>query len=336
MDAIILVGGQGTRLRPLTLTRHKSLVPVCNRPAIEYLFEWLGGHGIDRIVLALGQANEDLAGAYPVGRHFGVEILPVLETQRLESGGAIRNAVSVAGVEGAFVVLNGDIFVDFDLGDAVSAHAAATADLTLALTPMEDCSQFGVAVLDDAGMVTGFVEKPPLGTEPSKLVNAGVWIFREGLVDEIPAGAVRVEETLFPSLVGRRRRVLGYRFDGTWADIGTPARYLALNLALSRGCPSVDASATIAPGATVGRSAIGEGCELEAGCRVEESVLWERVRVGPGATVTRSVLADGVVVGEGATLDGVVAGSGATIAPHSLAPRGTILEPGGRYHGRHD
>lgn len=186
MDAIILVGGQGTRLRPLTLTRHKSLVPVCNRPAIEHLFEWLASNGIDRVVLALGQANEDLAAAYPAGRHCGVEIVPVLETQRLESGGAIRNAVRACAIEGRFVVLNGDIFVDFDLRAALATHDAAGAVLTLALSEVADPSPFGVAVVDPKGVVIGFVEKPPLGTAPSHLVNAGVWIFEPGLVDEIP------------------------------------------------------------------------------------------------------------------------------------------------------
>ncbi len=331
MDAIILVGGQGTRLRPLTLTRHKSLVPVCNRPAIEYLFEWLAGNGIERAVLALGQANEDLAAAYPAGRHAGIEILPVLETQRLESGGAIRNAVQSTDIEGTFVVLNGDIFVDFDLAAALAAHEAASAVLTLALSEVEDPSPFGVAALDSAGMVTGFVEKPPLGTAPSNLVNAGVWIFRAGLVDEIPVGAVRVEETLFPSLVARRQRVLGYRFEGLWADIGTPARYLALNQALSGQPGNVAQSAQIADGARLELCTVGAGCHIGRAATISRSVLWENVAVGDGARVEGSILANDVHIGEGAVLDAVVAGAGATIPPRSLVPRSTVLEPGARY-----
>ncbi len=331
MDAIILVGGQGTRLRPLTLTRHKSLVPVCNRPAIEYLFEWLAGNGIERAVLALGQANEDLAAAYPAGIHFGVEILPVLETQRLESGGAIRNAVQSAGIEGRFVVLNGDIFVDFDFRAALAAHDEASAVLTLALSEVEDPSPFGVAALDSAGMVTGFVEKPPLGTAPSRLVNAGVWIFEPGLVDQIPPGAVRVEETLFPSLVARRQRVLGYRFEGLWADIGTAARYLALNQALSGRAGAVAQSVQISDGAKIELSTVGAGCDIGHTTTISRSVLWENVSVGDGASVSGCILANDVRVGDGVSLDGVVAGAGATIAPRSLVPRSTVLEPGARY-----
>jgi mannose-1-phosphate guanylyltransferase len=151
VDAIILVGGQGTRLRPLTLTRHKSLMPLCNRPAIEYLFEWLGEHGIERVVLALGRNNEDLADAYPGGRLGDLELVLVQETHRLESGGAIRNAVQTAGIEGRFVVLNGDIFADFDLTAAIAEHESRQADLTLALHEVEDPSQFGVAVVDAKG-----------------------------------------------------------------------------------------------------------------------------------------------------------------------------------------
>lgn len=331
MDAIILVGGQGTRLRPLTLTRHKSLVPLCNRPAIEYLFEWLERHGIERVVLALGQANEDLAAAYPGGRLGEFELVLVQETHRLESGGAIRNAVQTAGVEGRFVVLNGDIFVDFDLNAAMAAHESREAALTLALHEVDDPSPFGVAVLDDEGMVSGFVEKPPLGTAPSNLVNAGVWIFEPWLVDEIPEGAVRVEETLFPSLVARRKRVLGYVFEGLWADIGVHSRYLTLNRELLRTHAPYGENVAIEESATVTETSIGASSRIASGAEVSGSLLWEHVSVGRGAYVRDSILADRVMVGEGARVDGVVAGSGARIPENVVVPRGTLLEPGARY-----
>lgn len=334
----MLVGGQGTRLRPLTSHRHKSLVPVCNRPAIDHLFAWLSRSGFQRVVLAIGQANEDLAEACPEGRERGFELIHVIERERLESGGAIRHAVRATGIEGRFAVLNGDVFVDFDFHEALRAHEAAKADLTLALSEVRDPSQFGVAVLDDAGMVGGFVEKPPPGTAPSSLVNAGVWIFEPGLVDEIPPGAVRVEETLFPSLVARRRPVLGYRFGGTWADIGTPGRYLDLNLALleaGRAEPdrpgitkSVVDDAEVAPDAKVSRSCLGPGCAIGSGASVRDSVLWEGVSVGAGATVEASVIADGVSLGEGASLTGAVVGRGAIVAPHAMLATGTVVEAG--------
>jgi mannose-1-phosphate guanylyltransferase len=335
LDAIVLVGGQGTRLRPLTYTRHKSLVPVRNRPAIEYLFAWLERSGFSRAVLAIGTSNEDLADAYRAGRPGGLEVVLVEERERLESGGAIRNAVQEAGIEGRFVVCNGDVFVDFDLAPAIAAHQARNADLTLALYGVEDPSQFGVAVLDPSDLVTGFVEKPPPGTALSNLVNAGVWIFEHGLVDEIPAGAVRVEETLFPSLVARQRTVLGYRFPGIWADIGTPERYLELNRALLER----DNLASDAPGCAIHSSAMVTGSSLGTGCHISEevtvtdSILWDGVSVGRSATVEGSIVADGVTIEAGATVAGAVIGSGATVAAGVTAKPGTKVEPGTRYEG---
>jgi mannose-1-phosphate guanylyltransferase len=243
--------------------------------------------------------------------------------------------VEEAKIEGRFAVLNGDIFADFDFAPALREHVSREADLTLALCEVAEPSQYGVAVLDELNVVTGFVEKPPPGTEPSNLVNAGVWIFERRIVDEIPPGAVRVEETLFPSLVARRRTVLGHRFSGIWADIGTPARYLELNLALlRRDGKALDApGCEIAPDATVRGAVLGPGSTVGPAATVLNSVLWERVTVGAGAHVEGSILADGVVVEDGAVVDGAVAGSGARIAAGVTVPAGTLIEPGARYDG---
>jgi len=337
VDAIVLVGGQGTRLRPLTFARHKSLVPVLNRPAIDYLFGWLRRSGFKRVVLAIGQNNDDLADAYPSGEYDGLRIELVRETSRLESGGAIRNAVQAAGIPGRFTVLNGDVFVDFDYAEALAAHEKTHADLTLALYPVPDPSSFGVAVVDRESLVTGFVEKPPLGTAPSNLINAGVWIFEPALVGEIPPGPVRVEETLFPSLVARRRRVLGYQFTGIWADIGTPARYLALNRALLAGgrC-QIHESAFVDATAFVASSSIGERSNVAAASRVVGSVLWEDVIVEAGTMVTDSIIADGVHIGAKAVVTGAVIGQGSVVSDGATVPAGTSIEPGARYHGAHD
>jgi mannose-1-phosphate guanylyltransferase len=320
----------------LTATRHKSLVPVCNRPAIAYLFDWLKASGMSRVVLALGQQNDDLAVAYPPGSLEGLDLVFVREEQRLESGGAIRNAVRAAGVEGRFTVLNGDVFVEFDFRRALAAHIEREADLTLALYPVADPSAFGVAVVDEMSNVTGFIEKPPRESAPGNLVNAGVWIFEPGLVDEIPPGAVRVEETLFPSLVARRRRVLGYQFAGTWADIGTHERYLELNQALlaRRGRPEIHSTARVAGDATVAASAIGAGSRIGSHASVTGSVLWEDVAVGEGAVVSGSILADGVRVGDGATVDGCVLGQGVSVEATATLPRGTLMEPRARYDAK--
>lgn len=334
MDAIVLVGGQGMRLRPLTATRHKSLVPVCNRPAIAYLFDWLRASNIERVVLALGQGNDDLADAYPEGIYEGLNLVHVRERQRLESGGAIRNAVDVASIEGAFLVLNGDVYMDFPFARALDHHRAGEAELTLALTHVDDPSPFGVAVLDDDAQVVGFVEKPPEGAAPSKLVNAGAWIFEPGLVDDIPAGPVRVEDTLFPSLVAQRRKVLGFEFDGLWADIGTRDRYLQLNLALLEDGATTwcGDGAEIASDASIDRAVIGAGARVGPGAVIRGSVLWERANIGAGATVEGSILADGCEVGAGAVVRDATLGSGAIVPAGVSVEAGTVLEPGTRYH----
>lgn len=334
MDAIILVGGQGLRLRPLTLARHKSLVPVCNRPAIQYLFDWLRSAGMSRVVLAIGQHNEDLAKAFPEGANYGFELLHVVEQERLESGGAIRNAVEEAGIDGRFVVVNGDVYVDFAFDGALTAHRAANADLTLALTPHPDPSSFGVAVVDDANTITKFVEKPSPQDTAGNLVNAGVWIFERGLVDEIPPGPVRVEDTLFPTMVANQRSVLGYQFDGTWADIGTAQRYLDLNLTLLKtaGQNALDEEVVIADEATVQTSALGQATTVEEGAHIRESVVWESCTIGANSRIQDSILADHVVIHDGAVVEGAVIGQGAVVFAGEVVPAGTIIEPGARYH----
>ena len=333
MDAIILVGGQGSRLRPLTLTRHKSLIPVANRPALDHLLDWLRRFGIERAVLAMGQRQDDLVKEYPEGDRGGLTIAHVVERERLESGGAIRNAVRAAEVEGRFLVLNGDVYADFDLGAALEAHEQTKARLTLALCRVVEPSAFGVAVVDGDSRITGFVEKPPPGTAPSDLVNAGVWVFEPDLVGEIPPGAVRVEETLFPSLVGRGENVLGYGFEGLWADLGTPARYLELSRALARreGMPLLARTAHVADDAgSIQGSALGHGSVVAAGAWVTGSVLWEDVRVEAGARVSDSVLADGVTIGARAVVRGAVLGRGASVAAGAKLRPGELVEPGGR------
>ena len=330
MDAIVLVGGLGTRLRPLTNTRHKSLVPVCNRPAIEYLFDWLRAASFDRCILALGQGNDDLAAAYPSRDFRGLAIVAVKEEERLESGGGIRNAVAAAGIAGRFVVLNGDVFVDFDFAAMLANHEAKRALLSIALYPVDDPSSFGIAAVDGSGFITRFVEKPPRGTEPSNLNNAGVWIFEPEALNRFPSGAVRVEDTLFPDAVSAHERVAGYSIEGIWADIGTPQRYLDLNAALiaQRGESAIATPSHISPAAIITGSSVGARSRIDARATVRDSILWENVWVGVGAAISGSAIADGVLIGDGAVIDGAVIGAGATISAGSRLLPGTRIDNG--------
>ena len=291
MDAIILVGGQGARLRPLTLTRHKSLIPVANRPALEHLLDWLGRFGESSGRCSpWGRHQDDLVEAYPGGR-------PRRSDHDRARGGA--RAAGIGGRDperragggggGAFSrAQRRRVRRTSTLGRRWRRTTSTEARLTLAL-----CRVVGPVGVRGGGGGRGLADqrassrsRPP-GTAPSDLVNAGVWVFEPDLVGEIPPGAVRVEETLFPSLVGRRENVLGYRFEGLWADLGTPARYLELSrslaqrvgaplLAEGRGRWPMTQAALRVEASSVGAGSVGGS----GGAYVTGSVLWEDVRRG--------------------------------------------------------
>ncbi len=334
MEAIILVGGRGTRLRPLTARRHKSLLPLGPRRVFDFLLDWVAQNELERAVLALGRHNEDLAAAYSSGRHGGLPLTIVQEPEPLQSGGAIRYACDRAGVSGRFVVLNGDAFIEFPLAPMIAEHEAHDAELSIALHEEEDVSEFGVAELGANGLITSFVEKSP--DPPSHLVNAGVWILERHLAEQID-GPVRVEDTLFPELVRGGRRVYGHRFEGLWADVGTPARYRRIVLQLlDRGWPGVNAEAFIHEDATVERSQIGPRCAIGGGSRVVDSILWEDVQIGADANIRASVLADGCVVEDGAAVEGCVLGPATRVTARTKVPPGSVLEAGTEYGGGDD
>lgn len=338
MDAIILVGGQGTRLRPLTARRHKSLVPVLNQPALDHLLAGLAQAGIERTILAIGLGNADLAAAYPEGRFGDMRIQHVVERERRESGGAIKGAVAEAGITGRFVVLNGDIFTADGPAPVLAAHEASGAELTMALSPVDDPSQYGIAVLDERRRIARFLEKPPPGSLGPGLANAGIWVFEPGLAAEIPGGAARVEETLFPALTARRA-LHGHILARTWADYGTPERYLSLHQRLlggARASVHIARGARVAATAVISRSAVGAGTSVGDRATVDGSVLWESVVVHEEAQVRASVLANGVTIGARASVEGAFLGAGAIVDAGAHVPAGARLQPGARYHGGDD
>ncbi|MCC6237407.1 MAG: NDP-sugar synthase [Dehalococcoidia bacterium] len=324
MRAIILAGGEGTRLRPLTTSLPKQLVPVLNRPFIEYQLRYLLRHDVTEVTLALTRnAHSERLRAALGDRAHGIDIRYAYEEQPLGSGGAIAGAA--AGWTEPFLVCNGDIVTDVDMSALIEAHRAARAELTLFLQPVENPSAYGVVALNDSSEVTRFVEKPAPGTEPSNLVNAGIWLFEAHLLQEMTATrANQVEKELFPTLASSGRRVLGYQAPtpAYWRDIGTPRTYLEANIdALlgrvsglettgSRDGHMLPSDIEVHTTATVRHAVVGARSVLEAGVHVESSVLWERVRVGEGAIVRDSVLASDVVISPGAVVEGQTLGEG--------------------------
>jgi len=323
MQAVVLVGGFGTRLRPLTRTTPKQMLPVGNRPMIERVLEHLGGHGVTRAVLALGYRADAFQDAYPDGTCAGVGLHYAIEPEPRDTAGAIRFAALDAGIQERFLVLNADVLTDLDVGALIDRHERTGAEGTLALHRVADPSAFGVVATDGDGRVTAFIEKPPPGEAPTDLINAGVYVLEPSVLDRIaPDVPVNVERVTFPAMVhdGTLFAVDG---DTYWIDAGTPETYLAANLALLDGQrgriePGVHPDAEV-DGAVVG-SVVGPGAHIGSAAVVSGSVVFAGADVGPGATVRDAIIGARARVGAGAVLDG-----GTVIGDDEVVPDGAQL-----------
>ena len=362
MRAIVLVGGQGTRLQPLTLRTLKQLVPVLNRPLLEHLLVHLRDHGIARVTLAMTRHSEAVEAVFGDGRALGLTLDYVYEETPLGSGGAVASVA--AGWDEPFLVSNGDILTDLDLTDFIATHRRRGAQFSMALHEVEDPSPFGVVVLDEQQRITRFVEKPPRETAPSLLINAGIWLFEPALLAEMDGTRFnRLEDGLFPALAASGRPIYGYHpREAYWLDVGTTETYHRANIELLQGAlprclpeswsanglaierAEVAPSARLAgpvllgPGTVVhsgaellGPLVAGLGCTIHAGARVTGSILWDDVTVKEDATVSDTILASGVMVEAGAVVDGAIVGQGATIEAGTHVPSGTKIAPATRW-----
>jgi mannose-1-phosphate guanylyltransferase len=324
--AVVLVGGFGTRLRPLTCARPKQMLPIVHRPMIEFVIGNLAEHGVDDVVLSLGYRPEAFREAYPDGRCAGVSLHYAQEPEPLDTAGAIRFAALDAGIDDRFLVLNGDVLTDLNVTQFVAFHERVGAEGTIALHKVADPSRYGVVPTDGDGRVLAFVEKPEPGTAPTDLINAGTYVLEPSVLDRIAGGRrVSVEREVFPAMVADRSL---YAIDGEtyWIDTGTPQEYVQAQLDLTQGLrgepvDGVDPTAQIEAGATVMRSIIGAGASVAAGARVEGAVLLRGARVGAGAVVEGSVIGERAEVADGARVTGCsVVGDGEVVA------RGTTLD----------
>lgn len=271
MIAVLLVGGAGTRLRPLTEWLPKPMLPIANRPFLEHQIAYLSGHGVDRVVLSCGYLPD------PIREHFGDELEYAVEPEPLGTGGAIRFAAG--GIAERFIVCNGDVLTDLDLGALLAFHQERGARATIALHRVEDPSAYGLVRTSPDGAVTAFVEKPAPGEADVDTINAGTYVLEPEVLELVePGRAVSVEREVFPRLVGGG--LYAMTGEGRWRDIGTPASYLAANLEQMPAGGLVDATASVDPAAVVTESVIG------AGARIGPEALVDRSVVLPGATVT--------------------------------------------------
>ena len=319
MRAVVLVGGFGTRLRPLTSDLPKQMLPIVDRPMIEHVVGHLAAHGVEEVVLSLGFLPDAFLDAYPDGRCAGIPLHYAVEPEPLDTAGAIRFAAEDAGIDEAFLVLNGDVLTDLAVDELIGFHRASGAEATVSLTPVDDPSRYGVVPTDADGRVTGFVEKPPAGAAPCNWINAGTYVFEPSVIDRIePGRRVSVEREVFPAMADEGV-LYGLRSEAYWVDTGTPETYLGVQLDLLDGVrgparSGVDDAAEIHPGATVRRSVIGPGAVVAEGSRVCDSVVMAGSRIGEGAVVDGSLVGTDATIGPDAQVLGLsVVGHGAEV-----------------------
>lgn len=357
MRAVILVGGQGTRLRPITYDIPKALVPLRNQPFMGYMIDFLRSGGIDGAVLSLGYLPDPIQ-AYVSGRDDldGFSIDYAVEDRALGTAGGIKNAQQYLD-GGPLVVVNGDVLTGMDLTRAIEQHRSTDAVATITLTSVEDPTAYGLVEVDHEMLVHRFIEKPAYDDVTTNLINAGVYVMEPEVLDMIPAGReVSIEREIFPRLQaeGRLRAHISSSY---WKDIGTPRSYLAASHDVLSGAVGADesfdyldvdpstrvgknvkllppvsvaAGCDIEAGATIGgRSALGRGCRIGEGAVVEGSILLDGAEVEAGAVVRGSILGPKAHVGQSAIVRGLsVLGAGCVVGEGNVLDQGVRVNPG--------
>ncbi|MBA2502467.1 MAG: NDP-sugar synthase [Pyrinomonadaceae bacterium] len=324
MQALILAGGKGTRLRPLTVYTPKPVVPICNRPFLLYQVDTLRGAGITDITLSLSYQPQKIEQQLGDGSDFGVHIKYTTEPQPMGTAGAYKFAEE--HIREPTVVFNGDILTDIDLKAVIRQHKERNATATIVLTPVENPSAYGLVETDEEGRVLRFLEKPKPDEIKVNTINAGTYVLEPSVLDLIPAGEnYSFEYNLFPDLLARGEKFYAHIPQASyWIDIGTPERYLQVHHDLlsnrvgggkqferrgtfeSATAASIDDNSVIAndctikPGAEIINSVLGEGCYIEEKARIENSVVWAHTRVGAGAQVSDAIIGRGCHIGRSA------------------------------------
>jgi mannose-1-phosphate guanylyltransferase len=323
MQALILAGGEGTRLRPLTSTVPKPVVPLVDRPFIRFMLDWLRSHGVDDVVMSCGHLASGIRNVLGDGTAFGIRLRYVEEPRPLGTGGAVKFAESL--LDDRFLMLNGDVLTDMDLTAQLSQHERTGARATLALTPVEDPSAYGLVRTRDGGEVTEFVEKPSPDQIDTRNISAGAYVLERSVLDLLePDEPASIERDVFPRLVGEG--LYGFVSDGYWLDIGTPERYLEGTFDILEGTVTSHVQGRMGDGylcvedgvENAGRiipSALVEsGCRIGEGARIGGRVVLEGgVTVGENTTIERAVVLQGSEIGSNCTLSGCIVGGGVRI-----------------------
>jgi mannose-1-phosphate guanylyltransferase len=356
MQAVILVGGEGTRLRPLTSTVPKPVVPLVDRPFISFMLEWLKGHGIDDVIMSCGFLATSVRNVLGDGSALGIKLRFVEEPDPRGTAGALKFAQSL--LDERFLMLNGDVLTDIDLTAQIAQHERTGALATLALVPVEDPTAYGLVQLNEDRSVRDFVEKPSSDQIDTNLISAGAYVLEREVLDLVPADRnVSIEREVWPRLIGGG--LYGFPSESYWLDIGTPERYLqgtfdiiegnvatAVQERLGSDYLALDADAelqgrvippaviergvSVAEGAHVGSLVVlGQDVSIGAGSTVERAVIMNGAEIGAGCTLRDCIVAAGCRVGEGTRITGgAVLGEGVTIGADNVIAHGARIFPG--------
>jgi mannose-1-phosphate guanylyltransferase len=356
VQALILAGGEGTRLRPLTTTVPKPVVPLVDRPFIVFMLDWLRRHGVDDVVMSCGHMASGVRNVLGDGTAFDIRLRYVEEPRPLGTGGALKFAEPL--LDERFLMLNGDVLTDLDLTAQIGQHERAGATATLALTPVDDPSAYGLVRTTDGGEVTEFVEKPSPDQIDTNNISAGAYVLERSVLDLLEADEpASIERDVFPQLVGNG--LYGCVTDGYWMDIGTPSRYLQGTYDILEGVVStqvtermgdaylciedgvenegriipsalIETDCRIGDGARIGgRVVLERGVTIGAGSSVERAVILQGAEIGENCTLRGCIVAGGVRVGDNCQIDGLsVLGEGVTLGEGNMVSNGARLFPG--------
>jgi len=357
MKAVILVGGEATRLRPLTINTPKAVVPVLNTPFLEHVIRHLVRHQVKEIILAQGHLAQPIEDYFGDGSQFGVKLSYTLEDTPRGTAGAIKNAERY--LDRTFLVLNGDIFTDLDIAAMVDLHREKKAAVTIALTPVDDPTSYGLIETNAQGRITRFLEKPGWDEITTNMINAGTYILEPDVLSQIqPRIKVSIERETFPLLLARMEPVYAYTSSAYWIDVGTPERYLQLHrdllsgkskqyaLALGEevligeqsdihstarinGPVVIGANCSIGPRVKlIGPVVIGDGCTILEDSVIENSVIWRNAQLGPQANLKNSILADNCCLNADSTCEESVLGDRVTVVSGCKLEPGSRIQPG--------
>ncbi|MDR1998899.1 MAG: NDP-sugar synthase [Frankiaceae bacterium] len=341
MDAVILVGGQGTRLRPLTLSAPKPMLPTAGVPFLAHLLSRIRAAGIDHVVLGTSYQAEVFERHFGDGAALGLAIEYLVESEPLGTGGAIRNVLPALRADAA-MIFNGDILSGADLSAVLATHERTNAEVTLHLTRVQDPRAFGCVPTDPDGRVTAFLEKDP--NPVTNQINAGTYVFDRAAIESIPAGRpVSVERETFPALLAGGARVYAHVDQSYWRDLGKPSDFVAGSADLVRGIapsaalPGEAGEALVLPGAAVDRSAalvngtvVGAGARVGPGAVLDGAVVFDDAHIDAAAIVRRSAIGRGARIGAGTLIEDAVIGDGAVIGARNELLAGIRIWPGTR------